>query len=366
MANILDRFTSLFGTRFGSFFRSFQIGNTTPIWVDVNNSAEIYNTVPEIRAAISVKASMFSSGVWKLRKPDGETIESDPIIDFLNNPNPLSSGKSLLTSFKIYEQSTGNGFLYKNKNSELSRIPSALWALPSDSMIVDPTGKIYDQVSIDEIIQKYTMRIGSLNKDFETDKILHTKIKDSIEELVAESPFTTLKKPISNIVGAYNTRNVLINNKGALGILSSESKDSDGAIPLSSKERERVTKEYLEKYGTGANQSSIIISSAALKWSPMSFPTKDLMLFEEIDADFAVILDFYGLDENIFTRTKGSTFENKNQGLKATYQNTIIPEAKSFSQQMTKFLNVQNGELYLDYSHLPVFQEDKNDLSDAS
>ena len=135
---------------------------------------------------------------------------------------------------------------------------------------------------------------------------------------------------------------------------------------MTPKERERIEKEYTEKYGNKSNQFQTIITDASLRWNPMTFPTKDLMLFEEIDADFEVILDFYGMDQNIFTKSQGSTFENKRQGLKDTYQNTIIPEADSFAQDLTKFLGLKNERLILDYSHLPVFQEDIREESVAA
>ena len=42
----------------------------------------------------------------------------------------------------------------------------------------------------------------------------------------------------------------------------------------------------------------------------MSFPTKDLQLFEEVEDDMRVMLDTFGLNDNLFSKIKGSTFNN--------------------------------------------------------
>jgi hypothetical protein len=115
------------------------------------------------------------------------------------------------------------------------------------------------------------------------------------------------------------------------------------------------------QYGVGDKQSSVIITDASLNWTPMSYPTKDLMLFEEIDNNKRIIIDAYGLNENIFSRMQGSTYENMREGEKIAYQDTIIPEAEDYARGLSEFLGLtQKGEwLELCYDHLPILQEDE-------
>lgn len=365
MSSLRDRFVSIFGSRRSGFFRNFQIGSTTPIWVDYGDSPSIYNEVPEIRAVIGQKALMFGNGKWKMKDREDQTIDDDPILELLRNPNVLQSGKEFLIEHKIYEQVTGNGFIYKNNPGFNIK---ALWCIPSDGMEVDPTGKMFDQVEKSGIIEKYCFKSGKITKNYKPDEILHSKILTSIEPLVAETPFLALQKPISNIISSYKTRNVLTGNMGAFGILSSENKDVDGGIPLSNKERDRIQNEYKQKYGNDiTHDDQIIISTSNVKWSPMSYPVKDLLLHEEVEADFRIITDTYGMDMNIFSTSKPSTFENKNMGIKGTYENTIIPEAQSFAESMTKFLGLKDGKkLYLDYSHLPILQKNQKEKAETA
>jgi hypothetical protein len=90
------------------------------------------------------------------------------------------------------------------------------------------------------------------------------------------------------------------------------------------------------------------------------------MLFEEIDEDFLTIIDNYGLNANIFSRSKGSTFENLNEGLKQAYQSTIIPEAEELALNRSEMFGLlQKGEwLELDFSHIPVLQENSKEKAE--
>ena len=198
------------------------------------------------------------------------------------------------------------------------------------------------------------------------DEMLYTWITNTENPLIGDSPLKPLHLPISNIREAYNTRNVIMVKRGALGILSSNSGDSVGSRGVNSKDRERIEKEYQNSYGMGDNQSNVIITDSSVSWQPMSFPTRDLMLFEEVSADFMKVIDNFGLNINLFSREKGSTYENLSQGLKQAYQTTIIPLGEEIAMKYSKLFNLKNGEyLELDYSHIPVLQENEKEKSEV-
>jgi len=149
--------------------------------------------------------------------------------------------------------------------------------------------------------------------------------------------------------------------RGAEGILSNESQADGGAIPLGKEERDRIEREMQRSYGIFDGQKRKIITNSSLKWQPMTFPIKDLMLLECIESDFQTICAAYGADRDIFPSTKGATFENKNNGVKSTYQNTIQPQADDLMSILNAAFGLEKQGLYLvaDYSYLPVLQEDE-------
>ena len=90
------------------------------------------------------------------------------------------------------------------------------------------------------------------------------------------------------------------------------------------------------------------------------FPTKDLMLFEELTADKIAIIDEFGLNSYIFSNEKGSTFSNVKEGIRMVYTDTIIPEAEKYYSNLSEQLGLEEEGLRLtvSFDHIPVMQPD--------
>ena len=349
----------LFGSTFYSSASSnYLLGSKTPIWIDTNNLGSIYETIPEVRLVIDNKATLFSNMVIKCVDADGEEVEHQ-VLELLTNPNPLQTQNEFLSQYMVNKSIYGNSFFNKLKATSTS-FPSTMYVLPSEFMSIVPTGKMFQQSFIEDIIKSYDLEIQGQTDSYPPEEILHKNDIATDDYLASESRLLPLKMPISNIEGAYKSRNILINEKGAIGILSNNNKDSDGGLPLNPDEKQQIQDDYQEKYGIGGGKNRVIVSNSNLQWQPMSSGIKDLMLFEEIQEDFNRIVDAYGLNMNIFSNTAGSTFENQKQGLKSTYENTIVPEANDLMQGLTTFLglDLEGLELKADYSHLAIMQED--------
>jgi hypothetical protein len=110
-------------------------------------------------------------------------------------------------------------------------------------------------------------------------------------------------------VAAYEARNVLITRKGALGILSNQTRDAAGSKPLKEGEKKEVQEDF-QKYGLGKDQYQVIITNANLKWQPMTFSTKDLMLMEELEDSTRAIADNLDYPMYLLGFKEGSTFSN--------------------------------------------------------
>lgn len=333
----------------------------------------IFMTTPQLYAVINRRGYMLASGVWKHYKTgkDGKLtiVENSDAVKLLENPNPLVKGNDLIRQWNENRCVFGNNYEYVLKAFINDKIPSQLSNIDPTTVGIKTTGKYYKQTSIEDIIQYYEVfekgNINSIDK-IPPSEINHSRIINALNVVKGESPMIPIYMPISNIRAAYQFRNIIMTKKGALGLLTNSSKDSSGAIPLQSGERERIDKEYQRSFGIGDKQSTLIMTNASLSWQAMTFPTKDLMLFEEIDEDFLTIIDNYGLNANLFSRTKGTTFENLNEGMKQAYQMTIIPEAEELAMQRSSQFNLlEKGEfLELCYNHIPVLQENLKEKSE--
>lgn len=348
-------------------------GKPELIEVTNENAFQMFINTAEVYSVINRRGYMLASGVWKHYKTIGDKVEeikNSDVVQLLENPNPLCNGNDFLRMWNENELVHGNNYMYKlTSQSIFPEIPATLTNLIATQIRINTTGKWWDQRRIEDIIQSYEYLYGGINTDkhiFNTRDIIHTKNVGSMNPIKGDSPLIPLNMEINNIRSAKKFRNTINSNNGALGILSSQT-GGNGAIPLTPVERARIEKEYREHYGIKDSQSKILMSqSGSLKWEPMSYPTKDLMLFESVSADFRSVIDRFGMNDMIFSREKGATFTNLAEGLKHAYQVTVIPDADEKAMRLSKeFGLVEKGEfLCLDYDHLPILQKNEKEKAE--
>lgn len=335
-------------------FRSEILGSKNATYIDLSNLEQVYKEVPHLRLVIDTRSQMLSSGIWKYFNKKGESIENE-ITYFLNKPNFLQSGKEFLNIISVQECIYGNAFVYKNK---VGKQLGALMPLRSDNIKVNLTGKLYKQVDISGVIENY--EVLDTKEFLEVDEVLRFKINDN-NLIISDSLIKSLKQPLSNLKAVYDSRNVLLKERGAIGVLTvnDTTVDKQGNFSsLTDPETKRKAEEKLvNDYGIGKGQRRVNITKVPITWTPMVFPTKDLMLFEEEIADFELVINAYGLNKNLFIN---SSYDNVAEAQKNVYQNTIIPTAERYAQILGSAFDLPKGDvLYLDYSHLPFMQEDE-------
>lgn len=348
-------------------YYSSTLTDTKEAFVSITNQEfNLYRTTAELSVVVNKDAELLSNGIYAILNSKGEEIENHPLLELLNNPNPLQSKSDFIRESQIMMDVFGNRFILKNKGS-LSKYPTTLVNLPCFGMKIHKKGKIYRMTSIDEIIEKYELFLnGSTIDNFQPSEIIHSRIINPEDPIVGLSPLHAIQMPLSNIRAAYGFRNVILTKKGALGILSGGGKGVSGnGIPLGETERKEIQKQLTNDYGIYEDQHKFHIASTPMQWQPMTFPTKDLMLFEEIDADLKRIIDNYGHNESIYSTANSAKFDNMDSGLKMTYQDRVIPQANSFCHDLTKGLCQPGERIVLKYDHLPIMKENEVEKSNV-
>jgi len=333
----------------------------------INNYLESFNTIPELNATISLKARCFANGIIKTVNDKGEEVDAMPEV--MKTPNWFQDQKEFMRQCKLFHEIYGEEFAYSlfpvgfdwNRAKALYTLPPNLITQEYDS--TQPFF-VWPQIPTDNV--KYSYELDGYKYSMDQKQILHINENNvTIKELNGkgvlrgESKMKGLRPAIKNIKMAYESRGVILKYRGALGILSNQSTDGVGAgLPLDEKEIANIQEKY-NQYGGLDGQFQAIITSANLRWQQMSVNPDKLGLFQETEEDFNKILDSYGVPSEMFTRQKGATFENQNQARKSIYENTIIPEANEWiSSFNTKFFSEGKIKMIVDYSHLPIFQED--------
>tara|TARA_R110001606_G_scaffold9277_2_gene40300 strand:- start:442 stop:1635 length:1194 start_codon:yes stop_codon:yes gene_type:complete len=357
--------TSLFGFSSGKSDQLMELinqrstqfwGQKTPVWVDTNKPYDLYIRIPELRTIINKRALMMSGAMPKLCDVDGNFVDSHWILELIKKPNPTQSWSDVIYSLAVNDGLFNNSFAYCPKRS--FDIRNLLVPLPSNKIKIRGTGKLLDQIDTEGLIKDFEFWYDTKShQTIEVDDMIYLNTPDGINLINPVNRIDTLKYPLSNIMSQYNKRNVLLENIGAIGILSSKKSDLGGSLPMDAEEKEEIQRDWLKR-----QKDKLVITEADVDWTPMSYPTKDLMLFEELTEDKMAIIDAYGLSYYLFSQAKGSTFTNVKEGMKMSYQDTIIPETEQMYSTLSHQLGLTDEGLYLkpDFSHIAVLQDDKN------
>ena len=331
-------------------------GNTTPTWIDTDKPYELYLQIPELRTVINKRAIMMSSGKPLVCDLEGNPIESHWVKDLINQPNPTQSWADVIYSLSVNDGLFNNSFAYCPKRS--FDIRNLLLPLPSNQIKIVGTGKYLDQIDTDGLIKEFQFWYDTQKKDIiQVEDMVYLNTPDGINLLNPTNRIDTLKYPLSNIQAQYNKRNVILENMGAIGILSSKKSDMGGSLPMTAEERDEIQADWLRR-----SKDKLVITESDVNWTPMSYPTKDLMLFEELTEDKMAIIDAYGLSYYLFSQSNGATFTNVKEGMRMSYQDTIIPETNQMYATMSQQLGLIDEGIYIkpDFSHIAVLQDDLN------
>jgi hypothetical protein len=337
----------------------------------LKDAINAYQRCPPVAAIINRKAQAHINGKTFILNTSGKARDKEAtgevairLRNLLAKPNPLQSWSQFEAMMKVYITLFGFCPILAIRPVGFdATYAKALWILPpflldiqeSEEMFYNRKGSLIKSIEI-----TYRGKTSNLDPD---DVFFVKDVTISLSSLaLPQSRIKSLAYPINNAIGAYISKNVLINRRGALGILSNGGKDAMGALPLSADDKKEV-QDDLMRYGLMHNQWQVVVTNASLQWQQMGYPTKELMLFEEIEAATMALCDGLGyqyrcLNENSSNSLGGS---DVNEFRKMVYTDHVIPEAQNIYEQLNNFFELSKYNLVLekDFTHLAVLQEDE-------
>lgn len=344
---------------------------------DVNSASAAYARCPPLAAVINRKAQAYINGVTGLVNSKGKPAEgtdAKKIMRLLSRPNPLQSWKQFEALLYIYIQLYGFCIvmpIYPFGFEGLgAKEASSLWILPPHMISgKEITNKFwYNSQKVSDILPFITLKYKNVTEQISTDNLfIFRDFTPSIESvLFPDSRVKALAMPINNIISAYESRHELINYAGSQGILTPDT-DSVGAIPLKDGEKSQLQADFKRQYGIKGGQFRYIISTAALKWQAMGKPTKDLMLFEEIQDDIMRLCDGFVYPSPLLNSDKGPAVANTKEFKAQVYQDAIIPESLDYYEQWSSLFKLEDSPMKLikNYDHIPVLKSDQVDDGQA-
>lgn len=353
------------------------LGGSTTIKWDISKIQYLHNylQVPEVAAIINMKARARAKVEWQIlsKGTDKPVSNNDPFARVLRRPNYFQSQKEFIMQTVLFQEIFGNEFLYFLSPAGQSANAKGMFTIPPLMVDIEELQSpvFWLQSEMPEQI-KYYGNWGGKKFELEKNNLIHinnSKVQITENNMyLGDSPMRSLSVPIQNIRSAYEARNVLIENRGALGILTNNSSDAIGSsLPLDGVEKEKLQNDYQQRFGLSKNKWQLLMTSLNLKWQQMSIDTDKLKLFEEVKADTEQICDAYGVKFELLANQKGTTFENQRTAEKAFYLNTIIPEAEEQADAINRELERLNKSWYLraSFDHLDIFQDNRKERAQS-
>ena len=331
--------------------------------------------IPEVNAIFNLRAR--AAGNMRIIAVDvksGLEINiDDDFITLIENPNYFQSKEELFGQTTLFKDIFGDEFMYAPVPTGMKK-PSGLFTIPPQAVEMEELGSsvvngpFYLEKAIPQsIVYTYRDHNGKkyiLNKDtllhLNDNNVKFTSGKDFYR---GTSKLDALQPAVENIKAAYEARNVLIVNRGAIGILSNAAKDGIGGVaPMNKIEKEKVQREF-SKYGLTKNKWQVIITNLALSWQQMAIDVDKLKLFEECREDTLKICDSYGTPFEMLSSIRNTTFDNKREAQRQWYRDTIIPEANMRIAGMNKKFNTaeRGYRLVPKFDHLPIFETERKE-----
>jgi hypothetical protein len=359
------------------------IGSAAASWIGYGSDLEYlaaFDRNPVLRAIIELKAKAKSNLIFKIWDEKAEnyinlskTRRPDllNIINILSKPNPLQSYSEWQLLSEVNYSIFGNSYDYATLPDGFLDVNyqtiTSIRQLPPYLMGYVLTGRYFDQTTIEGIIEKYVLQLPTGQKDILPAQIFHrndVNITFDQNFIKGVSKLQGLTMPLTNIEKAFESRNVIIRKRGALGMFTSDNKDGAGSTyPLLDNQMEQVQKD-LEKYGALDDQWQYMFLRYPMSYHKTSLNMDELKLFEEVSADAMLVCNAFGVPEVLLKLyLEGATFENQEASERRLYQSTIIPETSNQMDYLNRWLKTHDGGIRLDatFDHIPVLQANKKD-----
>lgn len=358
-----------------------------PAWLALSNPGQYRRAVqenPVLYGCIDILASAAANGKKYLVDLNGEEVAWDTknrVVQqvrrlFLERPNPLQSVKEFNYERAYMFYTFGNNYVYLNNplsvfKTDITNVV-AMYNLPSEFIEVRQTGKLYDQIDIAGIIEKYILTNYNPVKDFTPEQILHfndVNISEVGNSIIGTSRLATLKYPITNTQLCFEAMNVILKSRGMQGIIKANNKDATGTqIPLGQKDKDEIDRTFKNDYGLRDGQKQFLISYSDIDFIKTIMNSQEIGIYDEFQNNAMIISNGFKIPPELYkTNKSGATFENQIQAQRRLYQDAVIPQVENEDQYFTERLRLREYgyELRTDFSHVAALAENQKEKAVA-
>ena len=349
-----------------------------PSWLSLSKPHHFRKAVnenPVLNGCVSILSQAAANGQKYLVDLKGSEIPWDskkPAVIaarklFVDRPNPLQSPFEFNYERYYYLSTFGNNYVFVNNPSSLKTdilTIQTMFNLNSEYTEVKQTGKLFEQISLEGIIEKYILTEYEPPKEFESRNVIHFNELNTSgigAPIMGTSRLQSISLPIENTQLAFEAMNVILKSRGMQGIIKASNKDGMGTqTPLGPNLKEEIDKKFKDGYGILDNQKQFLIVQADIEYIKTIMNSDELGIYNEFSNNAMIISNALGIPPELYkTYVQGATFENQIQAVRRLYQDRVIPMVQNDDKVFTDRLRLRDYglELRTSFDHIPALQE---------
>jgi len=313
---------------------------------DFSQLASLYTTLVEIRIIEDYVSNAISKIPVKVMKGNREVKGMTPLHLLIDKANPTQSWQEVSKEALVWFGLTGNLFLTMQDEY--------FYSLSSAEMKIN-LGLPVHLPEYQNYIQGYSIETMGEYYDLPIDTVFHMKTSQLNSAngmwVWGSSPYSAAIPNIETLEANYSARVSMIQDRGALGILTNKSQIPDKAAT-------KEVQDALSEYGITKGKKKYIATPEQLEWQQMSLNVEELKLIEQLGTDFAKLCQLRGIDPVIFS-AENSTYANQAEAEVGTLKRAIVPVATQFYGKLEEFTKQHFSGHYFapDLEAIPELQE---------
>lgn len=275
-------------------------------------------------------------------------ITDHPLINLIQQPNPLQGQSAFFEAYAGFYLISGNTYVEANKPFE-NKPPAELWIARSDRMKIIGGTRGYPAA--------YQYEANGYKKTFDVDpikltsNILHVKSFNPLSDWYGQSPLQAglMALDQNNEANTWNLA-MLQNSASPAGIFTIGVTNSNPKGELSKEKYDRLKNEIEETYQGAKNAGRPMLGEGGLTWQQMSLSPKDMDFLNNRNVSAEDICRIYGVPSEIVGLGQ-KTFSNYKEANLAFHLQTVLPFLKGVRYALNKWLVPAFGDdLYLDFN----------------
>jgi len=293
-----------------------------------------------------------------LKKGD-DIIESHPILELLNKPNPTTTGNDFIESLIICKLLTGNAYIqakYQDTEDSLENIkkpPVFLKVLNPMSMTIKGNN---DKVILYEYEYGNGKKIMFRCSLFGDSNILHLKEYNPTNSYYGQAPLFScgIQTQVFNAISDFNY-NYIKNNAKLDGFVNVNA-------DLSNEQRQNLEKAFNDNFsGSKKAGKTLVTSGGELSYTPLG-STKEMDFINATKLNAQLIAQAFGVPYDLIN-TEQAKYDNLEKAKELLWDNQVKPQLEDLIRSLNNWLCPRYGEglsLWYDETKVQAVQTKKD------